>query len=311
MTTLTHKEGMDILFKIMYKKPNRKANIIQNRYVNNQPFHTIEIDTLFMPSDKNFRYILTAVDVCTRYKFGIPITNKTGKHIVDALEQIVKEARRVSKKPALKLSYISADSGSEINNKDVKKWCTKEDIKLNLVPTAHHLSLVENLNLNLARQLFKPMNKKEFDTGDESKEWTANIMGVLSDMNHTKHKILKFKPTDAIKKDFIEYPDKVPLENSEKDRSMYYPRETIVLRLLEDDEYLDIRTLKISNQRRRATDPRWDGKIYKVVTAYQPENEYWYHVIKDYTTDEIYPRTYNYWNLQPIKKDVFDAIKEK
>ena len=151
--------------------------------------------------------------------------------------------------------------------------------------------MVESFNNTLARRLFEEMNKTEFDTGKGSNMWNHNLKSITKDLNYHKNEFIKLKPSDAIKKDIIELGRSQQKVISDKDKDLFHPKGTIVFRLLGSDEYLDIKTLNIKRERRRATDPLWDANFYIVEMAYRPMNGYYYHIIKNYNTGEEYPET--------------------
>ena len=58
----------------------------------------------------NFKYILTAIDIFSRYAWAVAIKRKFGSHIIEAFESIFKLAKRIP------LS-LQTDRGGEFMNK--------------------------------------------------------------------------------------------------------------------------------------------------------------------------------------------------
>ena len=58
-------------------------------------------------SNKNFKYLLTCIDVYSRFVYMVPIKNKMTSTIIEALEEIFKVA---------KPETITVDQGSEFTN---------------------------------------------------------------------------------------------------------------------------------------------------------------------------------------------------
>ena len=284
----------DLIFKSLYKRPNPKYKKLYNKYSVEKPLDDVEIDLLFLPHDeKGYKYILAIVDVASRYKWVIPLKNKSGKNILDGIKTIF-----VKRKP----TQISSDSGSETNNKDILKWCKDNNIKLSLIPTGHHLSIVENFNGQLAKRLLYIQSKNEFNTGKVDSNWIENLQEIVDDMNNKVNQQTKLKPRKAIKQSIITLPNFLA-NIKDDDKDINFPVNTIVRRILDSDEILDIRTLKIKANKRRITDPYWSWKLYIISSIYRPENGYWYHILRDYNTDIVYPETYNYWSLQKVPNE--------
>ena len=64
---------------------------------------------------KGIKYLLSAIDLFSKYACVIPIKDKKGISIVDAFEKISKESNR-------KPNKIWDDKGSEFYNNSFKKW---------------------------------------------------------------------------------------------------------------------------------------------------------------------------------------------
>jgi transposase InsO family protein len=66
------------------------------------------------------RYILTVIDIFSRYAWAKPLKSKRGKEAKDLFEEIFKES-----KPA----KIQFDDGKEFNNKDFKELLERNKIE--------------------------------------------------------------------------------------------------------------------------------------------------------------------------------------
>ena len=65
--------------------------------------------------NKEFRFLLCAIDIFSKYDWVVPLKDKKGISIVNAFQKILKQS---SRKP----NKISIDKGSEFYNSSFKKW---------------------------------------------------------------------------------------------------------------------------------------------------------------------------------------------
>ena len=83
-------------------------------------------------ANNGFSYLVTCIDVFSKFAWAIPIKNKTGKALVEAVSKIF-----VTRKPI----HFQTDKGSEFVNKTFKKILKDEGI---------HLFPSENEDINAA-----------------------------------------------------------------------------------------------------------------------------------------------------------------
>ena len=72
--------------------------------------------------NKGHRYILTVVDVLSKYAWAIPIKNKTGAVMVQALQTLWKQAS--PRQP----QRVQSDDGTEFMNAKVQAFFTKQQV---------------------------------------------------------------------------------------------------------------------------------------------------------------------------------------
>jgi mannitol/fructose-specific phosphotransferase system IIA component (Ntr-type) len=84
-----------------------------------------QMDIMYLPNptlNKNFKYLLTCIDVYSRYAFVKPLKNKTGDEVLDAFKEMTKE----NGIPA----NLNVDEGTEFRYKPFKTFCEENDIEL-------------------------------------------------------------------------------------------------------------------------------------------------------------------------------------
>ena len=188
-----------------------------------------------------YKYILTGIDVASRYKVTRPLKTKKSSEAAFVLEAIYKKGG-VFKYP----KTFQCDNGSEFKNK-VTKLLEKHSVEIRRATTKYkrtHTAFVEAFNKELAKLLFKPMDTQEFqDPKKVSTIWVQNLNKAVNRMDHRVSSMIGMKPKDAIKL------DTVPLNKT-------YPKETV---LPEDALYRYFyQPDKLhGDQKRRATDLIW------------------------------------------------------
>ena len=204
-----------------------------------------QFDILYMPHNlfegNTYKYILTGIDVASRYKVARPLRTKKSSEIAFLLEAIYKKGG-VFKYP----KAFQCDNGSEFKN-EVTKLVEKHNVDIQRATAKYkhtHTAFVEAFNRELAKLLFKPMDAQELQDPEKvSALWVKNLNKIVNKMNNTVSSMIGMKAKDAIKL------DAVPLNKT-------YPEETV---LSEDGlyRYLYQPGEQHGDQKRRATDLIW------------------------------------------------------
>ena len=93
-------------------------------------------------ANDNYRYLLTAIDIFSRYAFVVPLKNKTASVFLNGFKAIIKKAKRPPQK-------ILADRGTEIKNKLFKDYCRRNNVTLLHSDNFVHAPFVERFNQSL------------------------------------------------------------------------------------------------------------------------------------------------------------------
>ena len=114
-----------------------------------------QFDLLYMPSDTlygdKYKYILSGIDVASRYKVARPLRTKQAKDVADMIADIYKVD------PLTYPKIFQCDNGSEFRA-EVTKMLEKHEVRIQCATTKYrhtHTAFVEALNKILAEQLFK------------------------------------------------------------------------------------------------------------------------------------------------------------
>jgi len=77
--------------------------------------------------NKSYNYILTVIDVLSKYAWALPLKTKSGNEMVDAIAKIIRDDRRCPKN-------LQTDMGKEFYNANVQKLLKKHNITIQHIP---------------------------------------------------------------------------------------------------------------------------------------------------------------------------------
>ena len=210
------------------------------------------------------KYILSGVDIASRYKVAKPLATKKSSEVAFLLGVIYKKKGGLFKYPKV----FQIDNGSEFKG-EVAKLLEKHNVDIRRATTKHkhtHTASVESSNEVLEDLLFKLMDAQKLQNPKKvSKIWVKDLYLAVKRLNYAVLSAIGMKPKDVIKLDTI------PLNKT-------YPEETI---LPEDGlyRYLYQPGEQHGDQKRRATDFIWSKNTYRLDRIVQePGNRVLYYL---------------------------------
>lgn len=129
--------------------------------------------------NKNFKFILTVIDVFSKYAWAIPIKNKTGKEVTQAFEKIFLE--RLPRK-------IHADKGLEFHNSIFKNLLKKHNIELYSTNSEMKAAIVERFNRTLKEKMWRMF------THSRKFKFIEHLADLVDNYNNSYHRSIKTKP---------------------------------------------------------------------------------------------------------------------
>ena len=160
------------------------------------------------------KYILTEIDVASRYRAAKPLRTKKSTEVAFALEAIYKKSV-VFKYPKV----FQICNGSEFKNEGVVKLLEKHNVDIQRATTKYkktHTVFVKAFNKEFVKLLFKPVDAQELQDPEKVFTiWVKNLDKTVNKMNNTVLSMIGMKPKDAIKLETVP-PDKT------------YPNETVL-----------------------------------------------------------------------------------
>ena len=162
------------------------------KYRASGPNHLWQMDLMEMipyaSTNKGYRYILTCIDVYTRFAHAEPIKAKDSVNVAAAIESMLKNAGK-EKKPI----SIQTDLGKEFYNKIVQDLFKRHKIKHYSVHSQYKAAVVERVNRTLREKL------NRYFTHHGNKIWLSVLPDIISAYNNTPHKGIDGKrPADIV-----------------------------------------------------------------------------------------------------------------
>ncbi|CAB3994841.1 uncharacterized transposon-derived [Paramuricea clavata] len=170
----------------------------QNTYIVHKPIQThfktqrtyvdglaqqIQMDLVdmqeFSHANQGNRWILTVIEILSRYAFAVPAYRKGTKDMVPAVEQVLKQFyKRFGRYPKV----AQFDNGTEFYNNGVKALLTEHDIHyFSTRLTGKKAAIVERFNRTLKTRMWKYFTEKK-------KKWIDILPNLVNSYNHSKHR---------------------------------------------------------------------------------------------------------------------------
>lgn len=137
----------------------------------------------YSKENKNIKYILTVIDIFSKYAWAIPLKNKTGLEVMQALKKIL-ESGAVPRN-------FHTDMGKEFFNSHVKKLLDTYEINHYTTYSTKKAAIVERFNRTLKDKMWK---KFSFNG---SYKWLSLLPKLVDEYNNTVHRKIGMKPVDV------------------------------------------------------------------------------------------------------------------
>lgn len=209
----------------------------------------------YSKQNKHYKYLLTVIDVFSKFGWIVPIKNKKGETVAEVFKKILKEGRKPNK--------LWVDRGREFYNSHVKAlfpdmYSTENEEKS---------SVVERWNRTMKERMFK------YFTANDTIKYYDVLDKLVSDYNNSYHTSIDMTPVEASKK--------------KNERNVYktlYPEEEPPKK--PKFEIGDrVRITKKKKFFEKGYTPRWTREIF-LISEIQYTNPVTYK-IKDLTGEEI------------------------
>lgn len=211
-----------------------------------------QMDLLFMPNDKGFKYILVIVDVFSRFTEAEPLKNKNSIDVLRTTKKIYKRSKFLDY-PKL----IQVDEGTEFKG-EFKKFMNNKNILIRYGKPGRHRqqAVVERKNQIIGKALFMRMTGIELINEENTNtEWKNHLQKIIDMINKKEFQRLKKrkKKADNIQNEDIK---------CKGETCKILEKGTKVREILDKPE--DLITGKRLHGKFRSTDIRWNPEIKQI-----------------------------------------------
>ena len=131
-------------------------------------------------NNRNYKFILTIIDIFTKYAWAIPLKDKSGVSVTNAFKTLPNVPER-----------LWVDRGKEFYNKTFLSYLKQNGTKIYSTNSDLKAVFVERFNRTLLHLLSKPM----FINGDGN--WIDLLKDAMIDYNNRVHSTIKMTPAEA------------------------------------------------------------------------------------------------------------------
>ena len=264
---------------------------VKRRFTRRQTFavgidHVWQMDladmTLISRHNDNYKYILTCIDVFSRYAFAVPVRNKTAIEIKNAFEEILS---RNDRRP----TYVQIDKGREFVNAIFSSFLNSQNI-------LHYTSENDDIKCALVERFNRTLKSKmwRYFTLTKNMRYLDALPKLVLSYNKTYHSTIKMSP------------EEVTVHNEAELRErLYRPYKKPVYKFDVGDK---VRISKNVSKFQKGYEGGWSKEVF-VVKDCHPTNPPTYQ-LRDYSGEDIKGKFYAQ-ELQKVDKEtnVFEVEK--
>ena len=142
--------------------------------------------------NKGFRFLLCAIDIFSKYAWVVPLKDKKGVSIVNAVQSILK---RYNRKP----NKIWVDKGVEFYNRSMKSWLEKNDIVMYSTNNERKSVVAERFISTIKSKIYKYM------TPISKNVYIDKLDDIVDEYNNIYNRKIKMKPFDVKDNTYIDF----------------------------------------------------------------------------------------------------------
>ena len=128
--------------------------------------------------NKGYRYLLTVIDVFSKYGWVVPLKDKKGETVASAFKSIMKSGRKPNR--------VWVDKGKEFYNKHVK-----DILDIYSTNNFEKSSVAERFNRSLKERMFK------YFTANSTNVYIDVLDGIVETYNNAYHRSIRMTPVEV------------------------------------------------------------------------------------------------------------------
>jgi transposase InsO family protein len=217
-------------------------------------------------------WVLTAIDVFTKYAFARTITTKTAVNVSIALEEILIENYN---KTGAYPKVIHSDNGKEFINKDMKALFESHKIRAVYGPTYNPQAqgTIEKFNKTLKGLIFSYISKRQTQKVQYASRYYDVLDKIVDNYNTTIHSTIKSTPISIHKTNRVNLKQKKLVQKHLEE----FASNSKELAILQNGDKVRVHILNDPEQRKQQLFAKkyviqWSRSIYQVVKRFNVTN---------------------------------------
>lgn len=192
--------------------------------------------------NKGFNYILTVINCFTKVADALPLKDKTGKSVTQAMEIAIKRDKN-------KIKHLQTDDGKEYFNKDFAELMKKYKINHYSTNSEKKAAIVERFNRTLKGAMYKMFSKRG------SYVWFDILPNLINEYNDKFHRTIGMKPNKVNSKNAKLVLSRI-IKNTKRKVEKRQPRKFNVNDKVRISKYKGVFTKKYL--------PNWTNEVFTV-----------------------------------------------
>jgi hypothetical protein len=220
---------------------------------------TLQMDLVEMNpysrSNRGFKYILTIIDIFSKFAWALPLKNKSAIEVHKVLAKFFKTTIHTRGEGRGRVENVQTDGGKEFFNSTCSKLFASLHINHYCTYTVLKAAIVERFNRTIKNKIWK-----HFSLIGKYK-WIDDLPRLMDEYNNSRHRITKFAPATVNESN----KDQV-LRNilTEYTRKSIPPNTAPTRNLFKVGDYVRISKHKAPTFSKGYT-PNWSAEIFKIV----------------------------------------------
>ena len=230
-------------------------------------FEILQIDLVDMSNiasaNKNYKYLLVAIDVFSRYAFVYPLKSKSAEYISEVMNELVEETSPI---------IINTDLGSEFISSEFKKIMERQAIEIN------YIGVHEHKKIGIVDRFVKTLRQKinMYLTQYNTSKYIDVLQKIVDNYNNNYHTGIKKIPAEVTNTDtHIKRINIQKINKASKEEDIYNVGQKV-------------RYIKNRETFTKGTLPSWSKTVHTIVSSSS----------HSYTLDNGIVR--KYYEIQPI-----------
>lgn len=191
--------------------------------------------------NSGYKYLITIIDILSRYAFALPIKDKSGSTVASAFKLLFDEQFIVPSK-------LWTDRGTEFLNSDMNELLRQYSIEIYHTYSENKSPIVERFNRTLKEMMWK------YFTANSTYRWIDILPELIHTYNTRKHSTIKMSPAEAVENEEI-------LLERQKERVKSIMSKKVKPKFKVGDH---VRISRVKGVFEKGYHPNWSREVYRV-----------------------------------------------